>query len=137
MNQAQQQLETLETTAREYYQSRLDQLRAIFDKIGSDSPEANDEGWEEFYDYGLSIDYVHPYTFEGQRAPYWRWQISWGGPSDEFRIYVDQDNDIQEIEYVYLNWGECWKVDALPEGDVFEACQHHIEALPAIQLKEF
>ena len=31
----------------------------------------------------LSFDYVAPHTFNDQPEGYWRWQFSWGGPSDE------------------------------------------------------
>jgi len=53
---------------------------------------------------GLSFDRVEAGTFEGQRDPYYRWQLSWGGPSDEFRLYDNND-----LEYWFLDWfdGAC------------------------------
>ena len=30
--------------------------------------------------------------------------MSWGGPSDEFRIYTDYDKNINYIEYWYMDW---------------------------------
>lgn len=68
------------------------------------------EGTEEtgpFYEYGLCFDYVEPDTFEDQTEGYYRFQLSWGGPSDEFRFYSDGS-----IEYVYLDWftGIGWDV---------------------------
>ena len=53
---------------------------------------------------GLSFDYVEPNTFNDQKEGFWRWQLSWGGPSDEFRIFVNEDNKIYKIEYWYLDW---------------------------------
>lgn len=50
-------------------------------------------------DYGLSLDYVEEGTFEDQREPYIRFQLSWGGPSEEFRIYATN-----EIEFWFLDW---------------------------------
>ena len=47
------------------------------------------------YDYGLSVDL----SVGDKCAPYIRWQFSWGGPSDELRIYADDT-----IEYVFLDW---------------------------------
>lgn len=44
---------------------------------------------EEFLrDYGLSFDYVACGDFNetDPEIPYWRWQLSWGGPQDEFRF---------------------------------------------------
>ena len=53
---------------------------------------------------GLSFDYVEPNTFNDQKEGFWRWQLSWGGPSDEFRIFVNEDNKIYKIEYWYMDW---------------------------------
>lgn len=57
-----------------------------------------------FNEYGLSLDYVEPGTFNDQREGYLRYQMSYGGPSDEIRFYENGD-----IEYWYLNWfdGAC------------------------------
>ena len=30
--------------------------------------------------------------------------MSWGGPSDEFRIYTNDQNEIEYIEYWYMDW---------------------------------
>ena len=71
---------------------------------------------EDLFDYvnqtSLSWDYVEPYTFDDQREGYYRLQLSWGGSSDEFRIYTDMNKTIHEIEYWYLDWfdGACIKV---------------------------
>lgn len=52
-----------------------------------------------FYDYGLCFDYVELGTFNDQKEDYFRYQLSWGGPSDEIRFYDDGT-----IEYVFLDW---------------------------------
>ena len=54
--------------------------------------------------YGLSFDYVEPDTFDNQPEGYWRWQLSWGGPSDEYRAYVNEGNRIYRLEYWFLDW---------------------------------
>jgi len=63
--------------------------------------------YEDFFEYvgqyGLCFDYVEPNTFKDQEIGYFRWQLSWGGPGDEFRIYMDGSN-IDYIEYWYLDW---------------------------------
>lgn len=60
------------------------------------------------YEYGLSFDYVAPNTFNDQKEPYWRYQLSWGGSSDEFRIYGNTLNEysvtIYRIEYWFMDW---------------------------------
>ena len=66
-------------------------IKAVFDEIGS------------FYSYGLSIDYQLP---EGRKAGYLRYQLSWGGPSDEIRFYFAHGaRQCHKIEYVFLDWG--------------------------------
>ena len=46
------------------------------------------ENVSDFHSYALSCDYVEPETFDDQREGYWRYQISWGGPSTEIRFYA-------------------------------------------------
>ena len=72
----------------------------------------DEETQNEFFDYGLDYSYVAPNTFEDQDRGYYRWQLSWGGPSDEFRFYhiedgneiIDARDQIIEIEYVFMDW---------------------------------
>jgi len=52
-----------------------------------------------FYDYGLSFDFVEAGTFEDQPEGYYRYQFSYGGPSDEMRFHPDGT-----IEYVFMDW---------------------------------
>jgi hypothetical protein len=53
-------------------------------------------------DYALCFDYVAPDTFQDQEEGYFRYQLSWGGPSDEFRFYVDGKS--RRIEYWFMDW---------------------------------
>jgi hypothetical protein len=64
---------------------------------------------------GLCFDYVDPNTFTDQLEGYWRWQLSWGGPGDEFRIYVNPDKSVHRIEYWYMDWYDGAKVTLSPE----------------------
>jgi len=81
------------------YQDRLEQ----FEKAKKEE--------KDFFEYvnesGLCFDRVEAGTFKDQRAGYWRWQLSWGGPSEEFRLFDNGD-----LEYWYLDWfdGACVKV---------------------------
>jgi len=61
---------------------------------------------DELAEYGLSMDYVKPGTFKNQKAGYWRWQLSYGGPADEFRVYGNG-----EVEYWFLDWYDGAKID--------------------------
>jgi hypothetical protein len=53
-----------------------------------------------FNEYGLCFDYVAKGTFDDQDEGYYRYQFSWGGPSDELRIYKNEF-----VEYVWMDWG--------------------------------
>ena len=78
---------------------------------------------------GLCFDYVDPNTFTDQEEGYWRWQLSWGGPGDEFRIYVNPDKSVHRIEYWYLDWFDGAKVelDEKLHGDAWS----HLEDMVA------
>ncbi len=52
-----------------------------------------------FNEYGLCFDYVELGTFGDQDQDYFRYQISWGGPSEEIRFYENG-----AIEFVFLDW---------------------------------
>ena len=64
----------------------------------------------------LSFDYVEPHTFEKQPEGYWRWQFSWGGPSDELRGYVNEHKELHRLEYWYMDWFDGAKLELQP-GD--------------------
>lgn len=71
-------------------------------KLSEDIPELGN-----IFEYGLSFDYVAPHTFEDQHRGYFRYQLSWGGPSDEFRIYAEGREyhwNVDRIEYWFLDW---------------------------------
>jgi hypothetical protein len=75
--------------------------------------ELVDEQWRERQEdlknpeyEALAFDYVEPHTFNDQPEGYWRWQFSWGGPSDELRGYVNEHDELHRLEYWYLDWGD-------------------------------
>ena len=88
---------TCENRIDEALQSRLDDLEKVMK--GLDQVELG-----RFEDYGLCFDFVEPDTFDDQREGYFRYQISWGGPSDEFRFFVNLDGSCHRIEYWFLDW---------------------------------
>jgi hypothetical protein len=55
-------------------------------------------------DYALGFDYVAPETFDDQPEGYFRYQLSLGGPSDEFRFFVNPDLSCHRIEYWFMDW---------------------------------
>jgi hypothetical protein len=92
--------------------SRIEDLRKFQE---SEDYELNDGS--NVFEYGLSWDYVEPETFDDQPDGYFRYQISWGGPSEEIRYYVDADDvprdgylgDMTRVEFWLLDWfdGAC------------------------------
>ena len=57
-----------------------------------------------FNEYGLCFDYVTAGTFKDQEQGYFRYQLSYGGPSDEFRFYTDAERNCYCIEYWFMDW---------------------------------
>jgi hypothetical protein len=86
----------------EQFEGRLEDLKVT---------DPDDENYIE----GLSFDYVDPKTWDDQLEGYWRWQLSWGGPSDEFRIYINPNKSVHRIEYWYLDWFDGAHVTLSPE----------------------
>jgi hypothetical protein len=75
--------------------------------------KSTSEDLGSIWEYGLSFDYVQPGTFgEEQDEGYFRYQLSWGGPSDEIRYYVDPSDAEADpyrvipwkVQYVFLDW---------------------------------
>ena len=80
--------------------SRMEDLRRLWAAYCA----GNESDDERLHEYGLSFDYVPPETFDGQREAYFRYQLSWGGPSDEFRFFVNPDLSLHRTEYWFLDW---------------------------------
>jgi len=85
----------------------INNLRELWEAYCEGEEEVEDLGC--IHDYGLSFDYVEAGTFTDQESGYFRYQLSWGGPSTEFRFYTDASKRPYKIEYWYLDWfdGAC------------------------------
>ena len=84
--------------------------------------ERIDEQWQQRQEdlqapecEGLGFDYVEPHTFTDQLEGYWRWQFSWGGPSDELRAFVNEHKEIHRLEYWFMDWMDGAKIDLTQE----------------------
>jgi len=90
------------------YQSEMETIKELWKsylKFGEEFiPAPSDNEGSNIWEHGLSFDYVSPGTFKEQGQGYFRWQISSGGPSDEFRYYVNPDFSCYFIEYAFLDW---------------------------------
>ncbi len=96
--------------------SRIADLKRLWKLYRKDS-EARDDELGNLEEYGLGFDYVAPGTFDGQREGYFRYQISWGGPSDEFRLFVNPDFSAHRVEYWFMDWFDGAYL-ALQDGDL-------------------
>ena len=77
----------------------------------------------------LGFDYVEPHTWDDQPEGYWRWQFSWGGPSDELRGYVNEHGELHRLEYWYLDWGDGAHVLVDQDAEAWTQMQEMVHAL--------
>lgn len=84
-------------------QGRFEDIEKLWNLWKEDS-EAYDPDLGNFAEYGLAFDYVAPETFNDQQRGYFRYQISYGGPSEEFRFFTDENFRPYKIEFWYLDW---------------------------------
>ena len=87
---------TCKDLVNESYESLLDEWSEVINR--------NESLFEYVVENVLCFDYVEAETFTDQKKDYYRLQLSWGGPSDEFRIYTDKDLNIDYVQYWYLDW---------------------------------
>ena len=95
--------ETCKERVEAHYKARIDDIRQLWEAYKVDT-DANVPDLGNFDEYGLAFDYVAPGTFNGQRRGYFRYQLSWGGPGDEFRFYTDENYRPTRVEYWFLDW---------------------------------
>lgn len=86
---------------KEAFKSRMGDIKKLY-KAGN-GVEVADLGRLE--EYGLCVDRVESGTFGPEQKEYRRYQISWGGPSEEFRWFNDG-----RVEFWYLDWFDGAKV---------------------------
>ena len=116
----------IEKRAQNSLKSRMRDLGFLYGEYAYDSKDWGNETWKTAKDFGitsemepdeideimmearsnyaLSWDYVPADTFDDQEQGYFRYQISWGGPSDEIRFYVDYGKKFYKAEYWFLDW---------------------------------
>ena len=119
MSENERNEKTCAELVKKHYRGRIHDLKKMY-KAECDGEEDKELG--PLNEYGLGFDFVEAGTFKKQREPYWRYQLSWGGPADEFRIYLNG-----EIEYWYLDWfdGAPYQV----EGEDYDLIRNIIEPL--------
>jgi len=94
--------ETCKERIGDHLKGRIEDLQALYAAYLS-GDEYTEDG-ESLDEYGLGFDYVPKGTFKNQRAGFFRYQLSFGGPSDGFRFYCDAERNVYKVEYVFLDW---------------------------------
>jgi len=111
---------TCKERVREELKDRIADLEKLFHAYPEDVEDLGN-----FSEYGLCLDYVAPGTFGRQRRGYLRYQLSWGGPSDEFRFYLDEGLNPTRIEYWFMDWFDGAKI--ILKGKALELLQEIYE----------
>lgn len=113
----------------EYEQPTCKELvREKFNQVEQDYQEASEDLFDYANSTALSWDYVEPGTFEDQEEGYYRLQLSWGGPSDEFRIYTIGDTlEIDVIEYWYMDWFDGASINVMPDTLSWDVCHMFLD----------
>ena len=97
------------------------------DRVAQEWKERQEDLKDPEYE-AIGFDYVAPHTFTDQIEGFWRWQFSWGGPSDELRAYVNENKEIHRLEYWYLDWFDGAHVLVQKDHDAWGLVQDWIEA---------
>jgi len=85
-------------------ENTIEVLRDLWEWHTEGNDEYHPEHETNMHAYGLSFDYVPVGAFADQHEGYFRYQLSWGGPSDEFRFYVSYDKQPYQIQYHFMDW---------------------------------
>lgn len=91
-----------ESRIENHLNSRLADLEILL--RGGSREIAETDHLSDLCEYGLCFDYVTQDTFPDQEEAYFRYQLSWGGPSDEFRFFVNPDLSCHRVEYWLFDW---------------------------------
>lgn len=93
-----------------------EELESFLKGEGRDIEDLEEDDLQELIfecqsEYGLSFDYVPSGTFTDQDQGYFRYQISYGGPSEEIRMYTDAEHaGCYSAEFWFLDWFDGAKV---------------------------
>ena len=97
---------TCQDRVNESLESRLEDLTKLWEAYCEGNEDKYSDELGNIFEYGLCFDYVAPDTFKDQEHGYFRYQLSYGGPSDEFRFYCNLDYTPYKIEYWFLDWND-------------------------------
>ena len=95
--------QTCQERVKDHYEDRISDLHKLWQAYSKGEEEVEDLG--NIFEYGLAFDYV-PFTEDDDRQEpgYFRYQLSTGGPGDEFRFFCDAEKHCYKVEYWFLDW---------------------------------
>jgi len=104
--------ETCDERVERHYRDRIDDIRNLWEAHCEGEEDRHSDDIGTFWEYGLDFSCVPMGTFDDMEAPYFRYQLSWGGPGDEFRFFTGPDLIPYKVEYWFLDWfdGARWPV---------------------------
>ena len=118
------------------YRSGLDGSLDIEGLARDNWDDIRETMYERFSEYGLAFDYVEPCSDFNPGEGYLRFQISYGGPSEEIRFFVSPTHggyDMHKAEFWYLDWFDGACVDVTNEArmlfDHFNDCESVVRAI--------
>ena len=86
-------------------ENRLNEMQEMWDVYCGWEKPTDEITEDSFHKYGLSFEYVDEGDDDNN---YFRYQISYGGPSEEIRFYCYKNHFGQwvfsEAEFVYMDW---------------------------------
>lgn len=92
---------TCEARIDEHLARTVESLETLIEWEQGDHDDEGHPDLGKLIEYGLSFDYVG--ELPDDRPGYWRYQLSWGGPSDELRFYCNNEGKLLEVEYWFMD----------------------------------
>ena len=92
-------------------ESTMDDLRRLWEAYCDGDEDRYSDDIGNIFEYGLAFDYVAAGTFRDQEVGFFRYQLSYGGPQEEFRIFTDPEFNVSLIEYWFLDWFDGASID--------------------------
>lgn len=95
---------TCEERVDAHMEDRLQDLRKLWTAYCEGDEDRHSDDLGNFHEYGLCFDYVTPEAGEPASEGFFRYQLSTGGPGDEFRFFCGPGFEAYRVEYRFLDW---------------------------------
>ena len=99
---------------------RLEDMAAILRReeraCATNNEDRRDSNFEEWNNYPLSVSKSTLVTV----------QLSWGGPSDEFEVEIDEEREVVAIRYRFKDWFDGAMRELQPGSREFETAERFL-----------